>query len=98
MTRARQGAGLVSAVCAFVALASPRAAIGGDHRLTVGGGTIDVSITGEASVSELWRRLGVRRVGGRVIYDDSTALADVRVGIVGGSPADRHARVPGELR
>jgi hypothetical protein len=33
-------------------------------------------------LGELWRRLGVRRAGGRISYDDDAPLAGVRRAIV----------------
>lgn len=47
---------------------------------------------GTPDLGELWRRLGVRRVGGRVLYDDSAALAHVRRAIVGAPWVDRNAK------
>jgi len=38
---------------------------------------------GTADLGDLWRRLGVRREGGRVVYDDQAPLASVRRAIVG---------------
>jgi hypothetical protein len=51
---------------------------------------------GRPDLGELWRRLGVRRVGGRLVYDDSAALAPVRRAIVGPPPRarDRARREP----
>ena len=39
---------------------------------------------GTADLQELWRRLGVRRVQGKIAYDDSAALAEVRRAITQG--------------
>ena len=47
---------------------------------------------GTPDLAELWRRLGVRRVGGRVLYDNSAALAHVRRAIVGAPLVDRNAK------
>lgn len=38
---------------------------------------------GNPDLDALWRRLGVRRAGGRIVYDDSAPLADVRRAIIG---------------
>jgi hypothetical protein len=38
---------------------------------------------GTADLGDLWRRLGVRREGGRVVYDEQAPLASVRHAIVG---------------
>jgi hypothetical protein len=38
---------------------------------------------GAPDLDALWRRLGVRRAGGRIVYDDNAPLADVRRAIVG---------------
>jgi hypothetical protein len=46
--------------------------------------------SGPRDLDRLWRRLGVRRVGSRIAYDDSAALAEVRRAIVR-VPASREA-------
>ena len=42
---------------------------------------------GTVDLADLWRRVGVRREGGRVVYDDDAPLAGIRRKVAAGSAA-----------